>query len=365
MKRNALLCIAGGGTGGHVMPALALADAARDRWPELRVQFIGAERGLEARLLPERGENALLLRMHAVQGAGLTQRLRVLLWELPRAILRIRRSWRDQRPDLLVGVGGYASVSGVLAALLCRIPVVLYEQNAMPGLVNRTLARFCDAIMLGFEAARSRLPGRIRSIVTGNIVRRDIRRVSWQTHQPPRLLVMGGSQGAAVLNSQVPEACALLARKGRRFFVSHIAGRDETARSRAESVYRQAGIEARVLGFCDAMPEFYADGELLIARAGAMTVSEAAAIGLPSILVPLPHAADDHQRANAESLGDGAIIIDQSRLTPMLLAATIEELLFDPERLEAMHRRLKERAIEDAAERQIGVLSDYLEEAVA
>ena len=142
MNRPQMLCIAGGGTGGHVMPALALADAARSKWPDLKVQFIGAERGLEARLLPERGESVLLLAMHGIKGAGLLQKIRVLGLELPKAVLSIRRSWKGARPDLLVGVGGYASVSGVLAALTASVPVVLYEQNAMPGLVNRRLARF-------------------------------------------------------------------------------------------------------------------------------------------------------------------------------------------------------------------------------
>ncbi|MDQ6971817.1 MAG: glycosyltransferase, partial [Mariprofundaceae bacterium] len=149
--RQQRLCIAGGGTGGHVFPALALADAARGRWSGLHVSFIGAERGLEARLLPERGEDVLLLTMHSVQGAGMAQKVRVLFWELPRAVLSIWAHWRSARPHLVVGVGGYASVAGVLAAVLRRIPVVLYEQNAIPGMVNRRLAPFCRSILVGFS----------------------------------------------------------------------------------------------------------------------------------------------------------------------------------------------------------------------
>ncbi|MDQ6983363.1 MAG: glycosyltransferase, partial [Ghiorsea sp.] len=128
-----LLCIAGGGTGGHVMPALALADVVRQDIQGVDVTFIGATRGLEATLLPERGEDVLLLDMHAVQGAGFMQRMKVLLWELPKSVFKIRKAWKNNKPDVLVGVGGYASVAGVTAALLSRIPVVLYEQNAIPG----------------------------------------------------------------------------------------------------------------------------------------------------------------------------------------------------------------------------------------
>ncbi len=360
MNRAPMLCIAGGGTGGHVMPALALADAARNRWPELKVQFIGAERGLEARLLPERGEAVLLLTMHGIKGSGLLRKVRVLTWELPRAVMRIRRSWQDMRPDLLVGVGGYASVSGVLAALTARVPVVLYEQNAMPGLVNRMLARFCKQIMLGFAAAGDKLSTSVRKTVTGNIVRDAIASVHWHRHEPPRLLVMGGSQGALVLNQNVPDACALLAQKGRKFTVSHIAGQDDITRRTVADSYAKAGVKADILAFCDDMPDFYAHGDLLIARSGAMSVSEAAMCGMPAIFVPLPHAADDHQRHNAVAQGQGARVLDQKHLSAMTLASIIDGLMFDDTTLETMHKAACEQAPVDAADRQLDVLATYL-----
>ncbi|TLS68254.1 undecaprenyldiphospho-muramoylpentapeptide beta-N-acetylglucosaminyltransferase [Mariprofundus erugo] len=362
MKRMPRLCIAGGGTGGHVMPALALADAARERWPELEVSFIGAERGLEARLLPERGESVLLLKMHGIKGAGWLQRLRVLLWELPRSVMTIRRSWQESRPDLLVGVGGYASISGVAAALLARIPVVLYEQNAMPGLVNRTLGRFCKRVMLGFAAAGSHIGSGVHTVVTGNIVRQAIMRTQWQAHQPPRLLVLGGSQGARVLNQTVPEACMMLAREGRVFTVTHIAGKDEAAITAAKACYDEAGITADVLPFCDDMPSFYRGGDLMVARSGAMTVSEAAVSGMPCLFVPLPHAADDHQRHNALALAGsgGAMVLEQTQLTGEALAAAIEACLFDPARLAAMSRSTLAAAPVDARDRQLDVLAEFL-----
>lgn len=362
MTAAPLLCIAGGGTGGHVMPALALADAARLRWPELNVSFIGAERGLEARLLPERGESVLLLAMHGVKGAGPLQRLQVLLWELPKAVLQIRKSWKQNRPDLLVGVGGYASISGVAAALLSRVPVVLYEQNAMPGLVNRTLARFCKRIMLGFAEAANHLNRSCDTIVTGNIVRREICAVKWQPHVQPCLLVMGGSQGARVLNQMVPEACQKLMRLGYQFSVLHVAGKEDSARIHAQEIYQQAGIQAEVLPFCDDMPAFYAAGDLMIARAGAMSVCEAAICGMPSLFVPLPHAADDHQRFNAESLAaaGGAMVLDQKSLDVDQLVSHLEATLFDAGKLQQMSQAGLSWAPVDAKQRQLQVVAEFL-----
>jgi UDP-N-acetylglucosamine--N-acetylmuramyl-(pentapeptide) pyrophosphoryl-undecaprenol N-acetylglucosamine transferase len=344
------------------MPALALADAARGQWPGLKVEFIGVERGLEARLLPERGESVLLLAMHGVKGVDIWQKLRVLLWELPQAVQTIRRSWRDQQPDLLIGVGGYASVSGVVAALINRVPVILYEQNAMPGLVNRQLARLCRSIMLGFEAARKYFGSHVQSVVTGNIVRQSIAEIRWQVHTPPCLLVLGGSQGARFLNQTVPEACALLAEKGYVFSVRHIGGSDEAALKLVRDCYKRASLEPDVMSFCDDMAAFYASGDLMIARAGAMTVSEAAVCGMPSLFVPLPHAADDHQRHNAESMGlaNAACVLDQKYMTAETLAVEIEKYLFDPERLQQMSQATSVVAPNDARQRQLNVLSDYL-----
>ncbi len=362
MSRTPVLCIAGGGTGGHVMPALALADAARLRWPQLSVCFIGAERGLEARLLPERGEQVQLLTMHGIKGAGLMQRLRVLLWELPRSVVSIRRQWRHERPDLLVGVGGYASISGVAAALISRVPVVLYEQNAMPGLVNRTLARFCRCMMLGFDAASHQLAGRVRRVVTGNVVRQTIMAIRWQAHVPPRLLVLGGSQGALALNKTVPEACQLLSREGREFSVSHIVGSNEETLQRVNEIYAEAKINAEVLPYCEDMAGFYGSGNLMVARAGAMTVCEAACVGMPTLFVPLPHAADDHQRHNAETLArvGAAVVLDQRAMDAESLAAQIEIHLFNQSKLACMSQAACAAAPYTAQDNQLDVLADYL-----
>lgn len=359
------LCIAGGGTGGHVMPALALADAAREQWSQLHVSFIGAERGLEAKLLPERGEDVLLLKMHAVQGVGLMHKLRVLLWEMPHAVYSICQHWKKQRPTLLVGVGGYASATGVIAALISRIPVILYEQNAVPGLVNRTLARFSTCMMLGFAEAQSHLKSK-HIVHTGNIVRTDIAKVHWQQHTPPCLLVLGGSQGARFLNQTVPQACIKLHKQGKAFNVLHVCGGDEKQRVDIAAIYQQAGINAEVMTFCTDMPDFYARGDLMIARAGAMTVAEASMVGLPCIFIPLPHAADQHQRFNARSLSDkgAALLAEQAGQNAGSLAALLANTLFDTDTLQNMHQACCQARVQDAKQRQLNVLAPWLEVAL-
>ncbi len=355
------LCIVGGGTGGHVFPALALADAVRGRWSSSEVSFIGAERGLESKLLPERGEQALFLRMHSVQGAKAVQKLRVLLWELPRAVLKIRRHWGAKQPHLVVGVGGYASVAGVLAGVLCRVPVVLYEQNAVPGMVNRKLARFCRKILLGFSDAAKGLP-ESKTLFSGNLVAAAIRRVRWQSHQPPVLMVLGGSQGAQILNDTLPAACKLLRNNGHKFRVTHVAGSQQRVPALLDA-YAEAGVDAQVMGFCRDMPKLYGEADLLLARAGAMTVCEAAVVGLPGIFVPLPHAADNHQFYNAQSLvtAGGGVVIEQGDLSAELLAEHIGELLFDSKRLLQMSEAAHQTQPQDSEKRMLDVLGRWLE----
>ncbi len=361
MTDRHLLYIAGGGTGGHLMPALAMAEFSRKSWPELDIEFIGVERGLEAELLPKRKESVFLLKMHGISGAGLWQKARVLAWELPYSIYRIMKHWQSRRPDLVVGVGGYASVAAALAAALQRVPLVLYEQNAIAGMSNRYLARFCKKIMLGFSEAEKRLP-KNKCIHTGNLVSHSISRLHWQPHNPPQLLVLGGSQGAAFLNSQLPKACRLLAEQGMHFTVAHIAGDQPAGVEAIRSAYQDAGIKAKVMGFHNQMPAFYDSGDLLIARGGAMTVSESAAAGLPCIFIPLPNAADYHQLRNADVLvkAGAATMLEQSEATPSRLANMIKSLMARPEVLDQMSRAAKLAVPDDTWKRQSTVLSEWL-----
>ncbi len=361
---SALLCIAGGGTGGHVMPALALADAVRSQISGVQVNFIGAVRGLEATLLPERGEQVMLLDMHAVQGVGLMQKIKVLLWELPKSVMQIRQSWGKEKPTVLVGVGGYASVAGVVAAVLSGVPVVLYEQNAIPGLVNRVLYRFCKTMMLGFASAQTRLPqaGK-KAVVTGNVLRQDVLGVQYQTHEPPCLLIVGGSQGAMFLNETVPMACKNLAKQGKSFRVIHLVGAGDGRVPAVLTIYQQAGIEADVQHYSDDMPSLFAQADLMIARAGAMTTCEAAAVGMPSLFVPLSWAADNHQFYNALSMEDAgaAGIIKQKTCNVARLTREIGAVLFNPERLQGMSEAGKAVSIRNADTRQVAVLQPLLE----
>lgn len=362
---NRLMCIAGGGTGGHVMPALALADVVRQDISGVDVTFIGASRGLEATLLPERGEDVLLLDMHAVQGVGFMQRVKVLLWELPKSVLRIRKSWKNNhKPDVLVGVGGYASVAGVVAALLSRIPVVLYEQNAIPGLVNRVLYRFCKVMMLGFASAEKHLQQRShKSVVTGNVIRADVLQTVYKTHEKPCLLIVGGSQGAMFLNDTVPRACQNLARQGKDFRVIHLVGAGDGRVQNVQAMYAKVNIEADVQSFSHDMPNMFAQASLMVARAGAMTVCEAGAVGMPALFVPLPWAADNHQYFNALSMKEAgaADIVLQKTCDVAKLTQKLSRLLFNPAALQAMSEAGVKQTIRDAGARQVKVLQPLLE----
>ncbi len=362
MSARGMLAIAGGGTGGHVMPALALAEGARKRWPGLHVQFIGAERGLEASLLPARGEkDVLLLGMHGVKGAGWRQQLRVLLWELPRAVRSILRHWRKKRPDVVVGVGGYASASGVMAGLIARVPVVLYEQNAVPGLVNRVLARVADRIMLGLPGGERFFDAR-KCLLTGNVVRSSLHGLRYRPHDVPCLLIMGGSQGARFLNERMPQACVQLRGMGIVFTVLHLAGRDEQEAARVREAYRKAGLQAKVLGFCDDMRSAYEHADVVVARSGAMSVSELALCGLPALFVPFPAATHDHQYHNACVMADAgaALVCRQEQADIERLADMLAPLLREPERRKAMSEAALAVAVPDAIDRQLAVLGPYL-----
>jgi len=356
---SVIVCIAGGGTGGHLMPALALADALRARWPKLSVQFIGAKRGLEAELLPQRGEKVLLLAMHAVSGAGLLQRLRALLLELPKAVWSILRHWRGQRPVLVIGVGGYASAMGVAAALCARVPVLLYEQNAIPGMVNRQLARFCQKVLLGMSAAADYLP-HVATVVCGNLVRSAVAQTAWRSHAIPQLLVLGGSQGARFLNTTMPQVAARLQQQGGAFSVRHQCGKgNEDAVTEA---YRAAGVNAVVEPFCQQMDDFYSSGDLLVARAGAMTVAECQAVGMPALFIPLPIAADDHQYHNAMALHKvgAAKVLRQEAASVDALMVMVVRLLFDTKQLQTMSTAARLHAPVDAATTMLDAIAPWL-----
>ena len=343
--------IMAGGTGGHVFPALATARVLRSRGFD--IVWLGTQRGIEARLVPAEGIPVEWLSVSGLRGKGIAT-LVAAPFRLLLALFQALRAVRRHRPGVVLGAGGFASGPGGLAAWLLRRPLVVHEQNAVAGLTNRVLARFADRVLEGFPGS---FGAGVKAERVGNPVRPEIADVA-----PPerryagregkaRLLVFGGSQGAARLNAVVPAALAELPESLRPDVLHQTGARgvDETA-----AAYRSRGIEADVRAFIDDMAGAYGWADLAVCRSGALTVAELAVAGVPAILVPFPAAVDDHQTKNARYVvGAGAaVLLPESELTPMSLAARLRELL-DSGRPRLMQMALAARAtaITDADQR--------------
>jgi UDP-N-acetylglucosamine--N-acetylmuramyl-(pentapeptide) pyrophosphoryl-undecaprenol N-acetylglucosamine transferase len=316
-----------GGTGGHVFPALAVADALR--LAGITVEWLGTARGMEARLLADQPYRLHLLGVEGLRGRGLAAWLRAP-FRLAAALTQCMGIVRRLRPRLAIGMGGFASGPGGLAARLSGVPLLVHEQNAIPGTTNRLLARLANRVL---EAIPGSFPAASGAIATGNPIRADIARVrsrsirEEQPDTPTRLLVLGGSQGARWLNEQVPDALAMLA--GCDIVVRHQSGPAD--RAATSERYARLGITAEVHDFLADIAAHYTWADVAICRAGALTVSELATVGLPSLLVPFPFATDDHQRANAEWLakaGAAEVLIQQQADTASL-AHALSRLLGD------------------------------------
>jgi len=348
-ERGVRVMIAAGGTGGHVFPALVVAEALAARGA--RVEWVGTARGLEARLVPEAGLPLHTLPVRALRGRGAAAWLGApfaLARPLAAALALVRRL----RPHVVLGMGGYAAGPAGLAAWLVRRPLVVHEQNAVPGLTNRLLAPLARRVLAGFPDA---FPPGPRVEVTGNPVRADIAALPppearWAGRSgPPRLLVLGGSQGARALNEALPAALARLA-PGERPEVRHQAG--ARAAEAVRAAYARAGVAAEVTAFVEDMAEAYGWADLAVARAGALTVAELAAAGLGALLVPYPHAVDDHQRANARWLERaGAAEVVREPLDPDALAGRLRALLAGRAGLLARAQAARRLARPDAAAR--------------
>lgn len=314
--------IMAGGTGGHVFPGLAVADHLRERgW---NVIWLGSPAGMEAKLVPSRGYAMAPVQFSGLRGKGLVTVL-LLPLRLLRAFWQALRALRAHQPDVVLGMGGYVAFPGGMMASLLNRPLVIHEQNSVAGLTNRVLARLADRVLSGFPGA---LPD---AEAVGNPVRADIatlpdpvQRFSGRTG-PLQVLVIGGSLGAAALNDIVPQALALLPSTIRPH-VRHQSGAQHTAALRDN--YQRAGVNADTVAFIDDMAGAYSSADLVICRAGALTVAELAAAGVASILVPFPHAVDDHQTGNARYLTDAgaAVLLQQKDMTAGGLAALINSL---------------------------------------
>ncbi|MGI9245370.1 MAG: undecaprenyldiphospho-muramoylpentapeptide beta-N-acetylglucosaminyltransferase [Steroidobacteraceae bacterium] len=358
MTRKVALVMAGG-TGGHVFPALATARVLRRRGFD--IVWLGTQRGIEARLVPAEGIPVEWLSVTGLRGKGIATLL-AAPFRLLRAISQAMAAIRRHQPRVVLGAGGFASGPGGIAAWLLRRPLVVHEQNAVAGLTNRVLARLAVRVLEGFPNSFGR---GIRAERVGNPVRPEIVAIA-----PPekryalregraRLLVFGGSQGAARLNAVLPAALGELP-ADLRPEVLHQTGQQGLADT--EHAYRSRGIEADVRPFIDDMASAYGWADLGVCRAGALTVAELAAAGLPAILVPFPAAVDDHQTRNAEYAvkAGAARLLPETQLTPISLAAMLRDLLEEGRpRLEQMAHAARRSAIVDADER----LADACEQA--
>ena len=336
--------LAGGGTGGHVIPALAIAQQLSKQYGA-EILVIGTARGIENRLVPAAGFHLRLVQVGALKNVSLVTRLKTFS-DLPRAILESRRIFREFHPDIVIGVGGYASGPAMLAAVVSRIPTLVFEPNFVPGFANRVVAPFVSAAAVHFQET-----GRYfkHCKVTGVPVREKFF-IAAPEPATPTLLVFGGSQGAHAINVAVMKCAGELLARTPNLRIVHQTGEKDFAE--VEAAYSNLGGRAQVHRFIDDMPGAFAGASLLICRSGASTVAEVTSAGKPAIFIPFPRAADDHQKRNAEALekAGAAVTIDESRLTPEVLIEAITSLLADPARLHQMAQAAHNMSHPDAAE---------------
>jgi UDP-N-acetylglucosamine--N-acetylmuramyl-(pentapeptide) pyrophosphoryl-undecaprenol N-acetylglucosamine transferase len=339
--------IVGGGTGGHVIPALAIADELRGQYGA-EVRFLGTARGFETRLVPAAGYQLELIHVGQLKGVSLATRLRTLL-DLPLGICRCFEILKTFRPDVVVGVGGYASGPGMVAALLRRIPTLAFEPNAAPGLANRLVGKRVSAAAVSFAPACAYFRN---AKVTGIPVRREFFALQPRARSAPHLLVFGGSQGARVFNTTMPRIAAALLESVPGLTILHQAGARHAETTLA--AYEASGADParwKVHAFLDDMPRRFESADLVLARSGASTVAELCAAGKPAVLIPFPQATDDHQRKNAEVMvaGGAARLLIEAEMTDGILLETLADLLKNGGELSKMGANAKSLARPNAA----------------
>lgn len=360
------LLIAGGGTGGHIYPAIAIAREWIVRDATRSVVFVGTERGLEKQIVPKAGFPLEFISVGGLKGKGLLETLQNLA-RLPVGLLQAWRLLARRQPRAVLGVGGYASGPVLVAARLRGVPSIIHEQNAFPGVTNRALAKFVSAVAVAFAEAAPRL-GRSDAVITGNPVREEFfeaaTRVASVPEQPGRrrrLLVFGGSQGSRVLNDAVSGALLFLARMKDSLDIVHQTGPAELEKVRA--AYRSSAFPAaRVVAYLDPIAEEIAAADLVVCRAGAMTVGELAAVGRPAIFVPFAAATNNHQELNARVVekAGGAVVITESELTPERLAGAISEVLADVQRTARMGAAAKALATPGATKKIVDTIEKII-----
>ena len=357
--------LAGGGTGGHVIPALAIANQLKESYGA-ECLFIGTARGIENRLVPASGYPLRLVRVGALKNVSLLTRAKTA-FDLPRAVWDAGRMLNEFAPDVVIGVGGYASGPAMLAAIVKHIPTLAFEPNVVPGFANRVVAKFVSAAAVHFEETAKYFRN---AEVTGVPVRQAFFEIGSEASEgksksppsfaqnakegwgtPPVVLVFGGSQGAHAINEAMMRCLRVLQREAPGIHVIHQTG--ERDYNDALAVYQGLGtaLTFEVFKFIEDMPAAFARADLLVCRSGASTVAEIAAAGKPAVFVPFPRAADDHQRVNAEALArhGAAVVVEESKLDGVWLAETIAVLLGDSARLARMSQAARELAHPNAA----------------
>ena len=340
--------LAGGGTGGHVIPALAIANELKKSYAA-EMLFIGTARGIENRLVPAAGYPLRLVRVGALKNVSLMTRAKTA-FDLPRAVWDAGRMLNEFAPDVVIGVGGYASGPAMLAAVMKHIPTLAFEPNVVPGFANRLVARFVSAAAVHFEETAKYFR---HAEVTGVPVRQAFFEIA-SVEKTKRggvstLLVFGGSQGAHAINEAMLRCLPELRRQAPGIHILHQTG--ERDYNDALAAYQSLGESAEVSRFIEDMPAAFARADLVVCRSGASTVAEITAAGKPAIFVPFPRAADDHQRVNAEALAreGAAVVVEELKLEGVWLAETIAALLGDPRRLKSMSEAARGLAHPDAA----------------
>jgi UDP-N-acetylglucosamine--N-acetylmuramyl-(pentapeptide) pyrophosphoryl-undecaprenol N-acetylglucosamine transferase len=345
------LIVSGGGTGGHLFPGIAVAEAVLDRYPGSQVLFVGTGRQTDKRVLANRKFQTTTISCQGLKGKSVLQRLAALL-QLPLSTFSAMRLMKRFRPQLVLGVGGYVTGPVLLAAKMMGVATCIHEQNSVPGMANRKLGKFVDRIFLSIPGSE-RYFAEEKWVLTGNPLRRELIAAAEKKREKKTgqtLLVLGGSQGAHRVNTLIAGAMEIMKKKADNPQLIHQTGRDDE--QMVAGRYKELGIKAEVAAFFNNMAELYSRADLVVSRAGATTLAEITAFNLPMILIPYPFAADDHQRKNGEYLvrGGAAIMFTQEELTEKRLAEEISGLLADEKRRLQMGQAAGRLARPDATE---------------
>jgi UDP-N-acetylglucosamine--N-acetylmuramyl-(pentapeptide) pyrophosphoryl-undecaprenol N-acetylglucosamine transferase len=361
------IIIAGGGTGGHVYPGIAIARRLKELIPDARIVFVGTAEGIEAKVVPREGFELRFIRAEGMVGYGILRKLRSLL-KIPLSFVDSFSILRQIRPDVVLGLGGYSSGAILLSAFLKRIPTMIHEQNSIPGTTNKILGRFVKAIAVTYHESMSFFPAH-KTHLTGNPVREEIRhgdrqrgyRVFNLDSRYFTIFVFGGSRGASQINTAVVESLTYLRDyKDKIQFLHQTGERDLEA---VRQMYHRYGFKGTIIPFIHEMADAYAVADLVVSRAGATTLAELTACGKPAILIPYPFAASDHQVSNAKKLcemGAAQMILDDE-LNGKTLSEHIRYILEDPDVLEEMERVSRSLGGHDATKKVIDVMMGIID----